>query len=201
MTAWLAVPAVAHAQRARAEVSASRAEAAARAERADTWRLSAAFDHGYGFSGERSAAFGGAGQYLELAGDVRLTSPLGLGVAARIGTAFQLTAAPFAADLGVTYRYEERIGARWGWRVEGALGPSVAIGPFDRIEETGNHLDRTAFGVFGMADVDLWFGDSFVGLGLSAHALPWFVADPDGQRTDPILTVAPQLRVGGEWRL
>ncbi len=147
-------------------------------------RFELAFDHGYGFGTE--------GDYLELGTDIRGYAPSGLGAALRIGVAAQGLSNAVAADLGAALRVNLVSGVHSGLQLAGAVGPSLAIGPFD-----GGRV--FAYGGWAMLHLNLWVGVFFVGLGVSAHAL-WSErhTEPNG-RSAPILTIAPSLRVGFDW--
>jgi hypothetical protein len=147
-------------------------------------RLELAFDHGYGFSTE--------GDFLELGSDIRAYAPEGIGGAIRVGVAAQGLSNAFAADLGVALRTDLVATPRWGLQLAGAIGPSLAVGPFD-----GGRV--MALGGFGMVHLDLWVGVLFVGIGVTGHAL-WSErhASPNG-RADAVLSIAPTLRVGFDW--
>ena len=157
-------------------------------------RLELSFDHGYGFATE--------GQYVELAADLRLYAPFGLGAVLRTGAAVQGPSNALALDVGVAGRFDLLSYEHFGLQLGGALGPSLAAGPFDG----GNVL---AFGGWALVNLDFWFRNFFVGLGVSGHALvserygqeaePGSI-DPPG-RTDPILSLTPLIRIGGDWGL
>lgn len=165
--------------------------------RSDRARLELSFDHGGGWSSEDA--------YGELALDLRLHAPvqasMSLGVVLRAGLATQLFSNAGAFDLGAAYRVDLLAEEHIGVQLALALGGSVAYGPFDG----GNVV---AAGGFAMLHLDLWYRSSFVGIGVSSHALlssrhaeqasRW---GDDAGRTDPIVTVTPMLRVGGEWGL
>jgi hypothetical protein len=145
-------------------------------------RMELAFDHGVGFGTED--------MYFELAGDLRVYSPFGLGVVLRAGAATQIMSIAFAAEVGVAYRLDLLTTDRAGIQLGIALGPSVAYGPFDR-------GSVPAIGGWGMLHLDVWHRNIFVGIGVTGHALA-----PQGeQRVYPILTITPTLRVGGDWGL
>lgn len=145
-------------------------------------RMELTFDHGIGFGTE--------GMFFEGAMDLRVYAPLGLGAVLRVGAATQLMSGGFAAEVGAAYRLDLFTMERAGIQLGVALGPSVAYGPFDR----GN---APAIGGWGMLHVDVWHRNIFVGIGLTGHAL----ASEGAQRTNPVLTITPTLRVGGEWGL
>ena len=145
-------------------------------------RMELTFDHGLGFGTE--------GMFFELATDLRVYAPYGLGAVLRLGGAAQLMSIGWAAEVGVAYRVDLFTMERAGIQLGIALGPSVAYGPFDR-------GSVPAIGGWGMLHLDVWHRNIFVGIGVTGHALA-----PEGeQRTNPILTVTPTLRVGGEWGL
>lgn len=134
------------------------------------------------------------GVYGELAADLRLWAPFGLGGVLRVGGATTGFSNAFAADLGVAGRLDLHSEEHLGLQLAGALGPSVAYGPFD----AGN---VSAFGGWAMVHVDFWYRNLIVGIGVSGHAM---IAERHGQadgRDDAILSLAPTIRVGGEWGL
>lgn len=139
-------------------------------------RMELAFDHGYGASSE--------GGYAEIAADLRIYAPFGLGAVLRTGIASNLFSNALAADLGVAYRLDLVAEEHVGLQLAGAIGPSIAYDPFDQ----GN---VTAFGGWAMVHLDFWHRNVFVGLGASAHALLGERhAEVEG-RGAPILTLAP----------
>lgn len=148
-------------------------------------RMEIAFDHGYGGGSE--------GGYAELAGDVRIWAPYGVGLIVRTGLASNVFSNAFAVDLGVGARVDLAHGSLGGLQLYGALGGSVAYGPFDGY--------IPAFGGFAMAGLDLWHRNFFVGIAASAHALYAEGHQDAGGRGDPIWTLAPMLRVGGDFGL
>lgn len=149
-------------------------------------RMELSADHGVGFGTE--------GLYGELGTDLRLTAPDGFGAALRLGLASNGPSNALAVDLGATYRLDLFARPDWGVQAGLALGPSMAWGPFDQGQVT-------AWGGFAMLHLDVWVGRFFAGVGLSGHALlPERHAQMDG-RADPILTLAPTIRVGGDWGL
>ena len=150
-------------------------------------------DHGYGFGSEDG--------FIELAFDLRVHAPNGLGAVLRMGGAAQIMSAAFAVDAGIAYRVELVSSDLAALQLGLALGPSVAYGPFDRGMVP-------AYGGFAMAHFDVRFSRFFVGLGVSAHALmPDGPGEQSGSRTTspsrdaPLLALTPTLRVGGEWGL
>jgi hypothetical protein len=153
-------------------------------------RMELAFDHGYGVSSE--------GEYAELAVDARLYAPFGLGLVVRTGLATQLFSNAVALDLGLAYRVDLVAGDHAGLQLALAAGGSAARGPFD-----GG--DVWALGVVGMLHLDFWYRNFFVGIGASSHAL-WPIRAGEDQlegtpRTDPLWTLTPTIRIGGEWGL
>jgi len=161
--------------------------------RSDRARLELSFDHGGGWSSEDA--------YGELALDLRIHAPMGLGVVLRAGLATQIFSNAGGLDLGAAYRVDLLAEEHVGVQLALAIGASVAYGPFD-----GGSV--VAAGGFAMLHLDVWYRSVFVGLGVSSHALlssrhgqaasRW---GDDAGRADPILTVTPMLRIGGEWGL
>lgn len=145
-------------------------------------RMELGVDLGYGFGSE--------GDYLELATDFRVHAPFGLGAVVRFGVASRLLSNALAVDVGAAQRFDLVAGAHGGIQLALAAGLGTAYGPF------GQHGDVAAYGGFGMVQLDFWTTHLFVGVGVSGHALL-----AEGERSDPILTVAPQVRLGGDWGL
>lgn len=149
-------------------------------------RMELSADHGVGFGSE--------GMYGELATDVRLVDPSGFGGVLRVGLASNGLSNALAVDLGAAYRLNLFVRPDWGVQLGLALGPSFAWGPFDQGMVA-------AWGGFSMLHLDVWVGTFFAGVGVTAHALmPERHSQVDG-RADAILTVAPVIRVGGDWGL
>lgn len=169
-----------------------RAEAQTRATTGRA-RAELAFDHGYGF-GTEADHMHPRGDFVELATDFRLYAPFGLGLVLRAGVAARPLSYAFAGDLGVAQRLDLLRRDGWGLQLGFAAGASLAYGPFDQ-----SYVG--AAGGFAMVHLDLWMREMFFGIGLDAHALlPEGHASGEG-RTDPILTIAPLLRVGADWGL
>jgi hypothetical protein len=150
-------------------------------------RMELAIDLGYGGGSE--------GAYGELAMDFRVWAPEGLGVIVRTGAATNLWSTAFAADLGFGARLDLERGARGGLQLALGIGATYARGPFD------GEVD--ALGGFGTASLELWHDNWFLGLGATAHALAALAADEnEPTREDPLIwTLAPMLRMGGDWGL
>jgi hypothetical protein len=162
------------------------------AEAQDSGRLELTFDGGYGFGSE--------GGYGELAMDFRAFTDRGVGGVLRAGVATQLFSSAFALDLGFAFCVDLAGGERGGLVLSGAVGPSFAYGPFDL-----GWVD--AWGGFALLGLDFWHRHFVVGIGVSAHAL--VPASHDRQaswagevpgRDEPLVTIAPMLRVGWVWR-
>lgn len=149
-------------------------------------RLELALDHGYGGSSE--------GGYGEIAADLRLSAPNGIGAVLRTGLATQLFSNALGVDLGVAYRVDLAASDHVGVQLGGALGPSLSYGPFD-----GGWV--VAYGGWAMLHLDLWFRNFLVGVGVSAHAMASARHGQEGGRAAPILTLAPLVRIGGDWGL
>jgi len=157
-------------------------------------RLELSFDHGYGFSTE--------GSFIELAADLRLLSPDGIGVALRTGSAVQGLSNAHVIELGIAGRLNLFSLPHVGLQLGGAIGPSLACGPFD-----GG--DVRAYGGWASLHLDLWHRNLFVGVGVSGHALlsdrhatqidPLSIEAPRGDA--PILSLTPLIRLGGDWGL
>ncbi len=154
-------------------------------------RLELSFDGGYGGGSE--------GGYGELAMDFRAYAPSGVGGVVRAGVATQIFSNAFALDLGVSLRLNLAGDESGGLALTGAVGPSVAYGPFD--------IDWVdAWGGFAMLGLDYWHRHFLIGLGVTGHLLvasshdrqaSWAGEEPG--RNDPIMTLAPMLRVGWAW--
>jgi hypothetical protein len=152
-------------------------------------RMELAFDHGLGWSGEASGDI-----HLELATDLRVYSPEGIGAAVRIGVASTGLSTALAADLGLAARFDLFAREHHGVQLGLGVGPSIARGPFDR-------GDVLALGGWAMVHLDFWFRNALFGIGVAGHAL-W--TETSGQaygRSDPIFAIAPTIRVGGDWGL
>ncbi|MCA9607311.1 MAG: hypothetical protein KC619_17015 [Myxococcales bacterium] len=156
-------------------------------------RLELAFDAGYGPSSED--AFG------VVAADLRLHTPDGLGAVIRSGLATQIFSNAVAIDLGVAYRLDLVAADHAGLQLGGAIGPSLAHGPFDR-------GDVVAAGGFAMLHLDFWYRNFLVGIGVAGHLLfserhgqPASRWGDDAGREAPILALVPTLRIGGDWGL
>lgn len=149
-------------------------------------RMELALDSGYGFGTE--------GDYAELAADFRVYTPEGTGAVFRAGGALRVLSNAMAFDLGAAQRFELVGGTNAGLQLALVAGTSMAWGPFD---PEGN---VAAYGGFGMVHLDVWTTNFFIGLGVTGHAmLP--ARHHQGGRSDPILTIAPQIRLGGDWGL
>ena len=150
------------------------------------------------------AGYGGSseGGYAELGFDARLYSPDGAGLVLRAGGAAQILSVALAVDVGVAYRVDLVGGEHAGLQLAMGFGPTIANGPFDR----GNVW---AGGGWAALHLDYWYRNMFVGLGASSRVLvssPGAGSRGDVQtrmepRTDPVWTVTPTLRFGGEWGL
>ncbi len=163
--------------------SSASAQDRSRSERA---RLELAFEVGYGGSSE--------GGFGELGGDLRLWAPNGAGVVLRTGLATTGFSNAFGVDLGAAYRLDLLSEEHLGLQLAGAIGPSVAYGPFDE-----GYV--AAYGGFAMIHLDFWYRNVLVGVGVSAHAMaPERHMQLEG-RDDPILTLTPLIRIGGDWGL
>jgi hypothetical protein len=147
-------------------------------------RLELALDHGYGFGTE--------GDFLEIGTDFRVHGPNGVGAALRVGVATTIVAIATVAEVGASFRFDLIERERWGLQLAAALGPTIAVGPFD-----GGRV--TAIGGWSLVHLDLWVGVMFVGIGASGHALWSERHDQYEGRSEPILTITPTLRVGFDW--
>lgn len=140
--------------------------------------MEAAFDHGYGGSSE--------GGYAELALDVRIWAPFGLGLAIRGGLASNGFSNAVGVDLGPGLRVDLAGGALGGAQLFFVAGAAYAYGPF----QGWTH----AVGAFASLGFDLWHRNFFVGIAGTAHVLA-------ARRDDPLWTLLPTIRIGGEWGL
>jgi hypothetical protein len=162
--------------------SAAHAQLRGDSERA---RMELAFDSGYGGGSE--------GGYLEIGTDFRVWSPSGLGAIVRVGLASNVFSNAFATDAGAGFRFDLARGTTGGLQLASGIGASYARGPFDG--------DRNAFGGFALLGFDGWHRNFFAGVGVSAHLLWTLGSQGEGARTDPIWTLTPMLRIGGDWGL
>jgi hypothetical protein len=145
----------------------------------DRARMELAFDHGFGGGSE--------GGYAELAIDMRVWAPFGLGLVLRTGLASNGFSNALAADLGPAVRIIGG-GKLGGVALSLAGGLAYAYGPF---HEGWAH----GVGAFALLAIDFWYRNFFAGLAASGHVL--FASE----RQTPIWTLAPMLRVGGDWGL
>jgi len=159
-------------------------------------RVEIALDHAWGFGSE--------GEHLQLASDLRVYAPFGFGAVFRAGLASQLLSNALAFDLGVAQRFDLVAGPRAGLQLALAVGGSYANGPFapDSVASLPFHERSVdALGGFAMVHLDVWIDTFFFGAGVSGHLLR-ATGDAHQARGGELLTsVAPTLRLGGEWGL
>ncbi len=149
-------------------------------------RMELVLDLGLGASTE--------GMYGEASGDLRLFSPDGVGAVLRTGVATRGFSNAPAVELGVAYRFDLLAAEHLGLQLTGVIGPSVAYGPFD----DGN---VAAYGGWAMLHLDFWYRNVVVGVGVTGHAMLGERHEQTEGRASPILSIAPTLRIGGEWGL
>jgi len=159
-------------------------------------RVEIALDHAWGFGSE--------GEHLQLAADLRVHAPCGLGAVFRAGLASQLLSNALAFDLGIAQRVDLVTGPRAGLQLAFAAGGSYANGPFapDSVASLPFHERSVdALGGFAMVHLDVWIDTFFFGAGVSGHLLR-ATGDAHQARGGELLTaLAPTLRLGGEWGL
>lgn len=181
-------------------------EAQGRADR-ERASMELSFDHGVGV--------GTVGPQLELAADLRLWAPFGLGGMVRLGgnVTDRLTG-ELAVDVGVGYRFDLVSTNHLGLRLVGMVGGRITRGTRPGSPSTGglgpgiplggsgfDSVDATSYGAIGMVHLDFWHRSVFFGVGVTGQVLQVDEAQPGEIGSGLDLRIIPTLRVGGSWSL